>query len=175
MTTIGVNRVWSEVLTARRSAAEKLGTQSIENLAADDSRWLPILVQRMGGIANALTAGGMSDLRAQLISTLAVLSVWVDRLDQAAADIPRLAVDEAAICPGDPGHLIKSHWPGGFSYGVPIDHGAPLPCPSCGELLRAPDAVTYAGWTCSACKTYGVPADLMRLAGGPVEVPVGGS
>lgn len=36
--------------------------------------------------------------------------------------IARLGLEPGDACPGEPAHLVRSHLPGGFSYGVPLDH-----------------------------------------------------
>lgn len=78
---------WREILDARLAAHQKHGANSIESIPADSGRWLPILVEEIGEVANALTydvvEGG---LRAELIDVLAVASAWVAALDQERED-----------------------------------------------------------------------------------------
>lgn len=77
--------LYREVLQARLKAHEKHGANSIEVEPASSARWLPILVEEIGEIAEALTYDGKGDLRAELVDGLAVLSAWVDALDRAGA------------------------------------------------------------------------------------------
>lgn len=74
--------LYREVLAARRKAHAKHGENSIEVEPADSPRWLAILVEEVGEIANAQTYDGPKEnLRAELIDVLAVASAWVDSLD----------------------------------------------------------------------------------------------
>lgn len=74
--------VHREVELARRAAHDKHGANSIEAQPWDSSRWLPILVEEVGEVANALTYDGPANkLRDELIDVLAVASAWVDAYD----------------------------------------------------------------------------------------------
>jgi len=74
--------VMREVIHARIKAHEKHGENSIECQPADSARWLPILVEEVGEIANALTYDGPLDhLREELIDTIAVASAWITAID----------------------------------------------------------------------------------------------
>lgn len=71
-----------EIQTARLNAHIKHGDNSIEAEPANSLRWLAILVEEVGEIANALTYDGPTEhLRDELIDVLAVASAWVDALD----------------------------------------------------------------------------------------------
>jgi hypothetical protein len=72
----------AEILEARAAAHRKHGANSIEMEPGDSPRWLPILVEEIGEVANALTYDGPTDqLRAELVDVLAVASAWVDAID----------------------------------------------------------------------------------------------
>ncbi|QNE21929.1 hypothetical protein F1D05_33465 [Kribbella qitaiheensis] len=74
----------AEVHQARSAAHDKHGDNSIEALAADSPRWLPVLVEEVGEIANTLTYDGPGDnTRAELIDAIAVLTAWLDAIDTA--------------------------------------------------------------------------------------------
>ena len=73
--------VWNEVFASRRRADEKHGNKSIGRLKATDARWLSILVEEIGEVANALTYDTSKNIRAELIDVLSVASAWVDALD----------------------------------------------------------------------------------------------
>lgn len=77
--------VYREVEWARIAAHEKHGENSIEVEPASSPRWLAILVEEIGEVANALTYDGKGDLRAELVDVLAVAAAWVDALDREAA------------------------------------------------------------------------------------------
>jgi len=71
-----------EATRARAAAHAKHGTNSIEALAADSPRWLPVLVEEVGEIANTLTYDGPGhNTRAELIDVLAVVTAWLDAID----------------------------------------------------------------------------------------------
>lgn len=75
--------VYQEVERARLKAHEKHGENSIEVEPADSPRWLAILVEEIGEVANALTYDGPQDnLRAELVDVLAVASAWVASIDR---------------------------------------------------------------------------------------------
>lgn len=75
---------WAEILAARQAAHHKHGENSIECLPADNPAWLPILVEELGEIANALTYDGdPTALRGELIDLLAVASAWLAAVDAA--------------------------------------------------------------------------------------------
>lgn len=75
--------LYTEVLAARDAAHAKHGANSIEAEPADSPRWLAILVEEIGEVANALTYDGpQTNLRAELVDVLAVASAWVDSIDR---------------------------------------------------------------------------------------------
>jgi len=73
--------IYREVLAGRRAAHQKHGQNSIEAEPADSPRWLAILVEEVGEVANALTYDTKGNLRAELMDVLAVASAWVAALD----------------------------------------------------------------------------------------------
>jgi len=73
--------IYREVLRAREAAHTKHGQNSIEAQAGDSPRWLAILVEEIGEVANAQTYDTKANLRAELIDVLAVASAWVAALD----------------------------------------------------------------------------------------------
>lgn len=74
--------IWYEVVEARKKAHVKHGENSIEAIPADRvAVWLPILIEEVGELANALTYDSTGDPRAELIDVLAVASAWVDAMD----------------------------------------------------------------------------------------------
>ena len=78
--------LYREVLQARQAAHEKHGDDSIEAEPATSPRWLAILVEEIGEIANALTYDGpKGNLRAELIDALAVGSAWLSAIDRDAS------------------------------------------------------------------------------------------
>lgn len=79
------HKLWLEVLSARLEAHAKHGPNSIGAIPAGDPRWLPILVEEVGEVAEALTYDKASrpGLRAELVDVLAVASAWIDALDSA--------------------------------------------------------------------------------------------
>jgi NTP pyrophosphatase (non-canonical NTP hydrolase) len=75
--------IYREVQHARLKAHEKHGENSIEVEPASSPRWLAILVEEVGEIANALTYDGpKGNLRAELVDVLAVGSAWVAAIDR---------------------------------------------------------------------------------------------
>jgi NTP pyrophosphatase (non-canonical NTP hydrolase) len=75
---------WEEIEQARARAHQKHGDNSIESEPNGSPRWLPILVEEIGEVANALTYDGPAgSLRAELIDVIAVASAWVDAIDLA--------------------------------------------------------------------------------------------
>lgn len=77
------HELYREVLNSRRRAHDKHGDNSIEMIRADDPRWLSILVEEIGEVANALTYDGpTNNLRGELVDVLAVAAAWVDRIDR---------------------------------------------------------------------------------------------
>ncbi|MEV0289861.1 hypothetical protein AB0H36_37515 [Kribbella sp. NPDC050820] len=71
-----------EATRARANAHAKHGANSIEALAADSPRWLPVLVEEVGELANTLTYDGPGhNTRAELIDVLAVVTAWLDAID----------------------------------------------------------------------------------------------
>lgn len=71
-----------EVRSARMAAHVKHGEKSIEKLSSVDRAWLPVLVEEIGEVANAMTYDGAADMRAELIDVMAVASAWIDALDR---------------------------------------------------------------------------------------------
>lgn len=77
--------LYREVLHARLEAHEKHGANSIEVEPPDSPRWLAILVEEIGEVANSLTYDGPQDnLRAELVDVLAVAAAWVSAIDRKA-------------------------------------------------------------------------------------------
>lgn len=77
---------WQEIMRAREKAHAKHGADSIESIPADSPRWLAILVEEVGEVANALTYDGPKDgLRAEVIDVLAVASAWLAAIDEAGS------------------------------------------------------------------------------------------
>lgn len=73
-----------EVLHGRIRAHEKHGDNSIEAIAADDPRWLSILVEEVGEVAHELTydaEGGVAALRSELLDVIAVAMAWISSID----------------------------------------------------------------------------------------------
>lgn len=70
-----------EVDAARLAAHLKHGENSIERLPANHPRWLAILVEEVGEVANALTYDGKGDLRAELLDVIVVATAWIARVD----------------------------------------------------------------------------------------------
>jgi NTP pyrophosphatase (non-canonical NTP hydrolase) len=78
--------IYREVVHARLKAHEKHGDNSIEREPADSPRWLSILVEEIGEVANALTYDGpQGNLRAELVDVLAVAAAWVAAIDREPA------------------------------------------------------------------------------------------
>lgn len=77
--------LYREVLNARLDAHAKHGENSIEVEPANSPRWLAILVEEIGEIANALTYDGKGDLRAELVDVLAVGSAWIAAIDRSGS------------------------------------------------------------------------------------------
>jgi hypothetical protein len=73
--------IYRHVLMGREAAHAKHGDNSIEAEAGDSPRWLAILVEEVGEVANALTYDTGGDLRAELMDVMAVASAWVAALD----------------------------------------------------------------------------------------------
>ena len=82
--TANPRKVLAEVLTARLSAHDKHGDNSIESIDPLDPRWLSILVEEVGEVAHELTYDSTGDLRAELIDVMSVVSAWIDALDRRA-------------------------------------------------------------------------------------------
>lgn len=71
-----------EATRARAAAHAKHGANSIETLAADSPWWPPVLVEEVGEIANTLTYDGPGhNTRAELVDVLAVVTAWLDAID----------------------------------------------------------------------------------------------
>lgn len=88
--------LYREVQDARRKAHEKHGANSIEVASPDSPRWLAILVEEIGEVANSLTYDGPTgNLRAELIDILAVASAWVSAVDRERA----ISTGHAPTCP----------------------------------------------------------------------------
>lgn len=75
------SRIAVEVRAARQKAHAKHGANSIEGIAADDSRWLSILVEEVGEASHELTYDATGSLRAELIDVITVATAWVAVLD----------------------------------------------------------------------------------------------
>lgn len=71
-----------QVRAARMAAHVKHGEKSIERLSSVDRAWLPVLVEEIGEVANAMTYDGAADMRAELLDVMAVASAWIDALDR---------------------------------------------------------------------------------------------
>jgi hypothetical protein len=70
--------LWQQVMRSREKADAKHGANGIEQIPADDPRWLTILVEEIGEVAHALTYDATdSDLDAELLDVLAVASAWL--------------------------------------------------------------------------------------------------
>lgn len=81
------HELYREVLNARLIAHAKHGDNSIEVEPAKSPRWLAILVEEVGEVANTLTYDGdNTKTRAELIDVIAVATAWVDRIDRDGAD-----------------------------------------------------------------------------------------
>lgn len=77
------HQLYREVRAARDAAHAKHGDNSIEMVYPASPRWLAILVEEIGEVANALTYDGpKANLRGELIDVLAVASAWVDSIDE---------------------------------------------------------------------------------------------
>ena len=75
------HELYREVLHARHAAHVKHGDNSIEMEPADSPRWLAILVEEVGEIANTLTYDGdHTKTYSELMDTLAVASAWAERI-----------------------------------------------------------------------------------------------
>jgi NTP pyrophosphatase (non-canonical NTP hydrolase) len=96
--------LWNEIEAARRAAHAKHGANSIESEPGDSPRWLAILVEEVGEVANALTYDGpRGNVRSELIDVLAVASAWVDSLDVEVAVPSRHEHGESAAGVDDGG------------------------------------------------------------------------
>lgn len=78
--------IYQEVLQGRLKAHLKHGPNSIEAEPANSPRWLAILVEEIGEVANALTYDTTASIRAELIDVLSVASAWVAALDDQKED-----------------------------------------------------------------------------------------
>lgn len=74
-----------EVRAGRIRAHQKHGANSIESVAADDPRWLSILVEEVGEASHELTYDATGSLRSELIDIITVATAWVAALDRQAA------------------------------------------------------------------------------------------
>lgn len=73
---------YSDIHWERIRAHAKHAGQSIEAIAYDDPRFLPILVEGVGEVAKALTEReGRAALRAELVQVAAVAAAWIDAID----------------------------------------------------------------------------------------------
>jgi hypothetical protein len=80
------HEIWQQTLQARLRAHTKHGANSIEAIAADSPRWLAILVEEVGEVANCLTYDGPTGkLRDELIDVMSVASAWIDAIDAEAS------------------------------------------------------------------------------------------
>lgn len=80
-----------QIEEGRRKAHAKHGENSIEGIHALDPRWLPILVEEVGEVAQAMNDGdlGLFDsderlrqVRAELIDVATVAVAWIASLDR---------------------------------------------------------------------------------------------
>ncbi len=70
--------LWRRIMRSRERADLKHGENGIEQIPADDPRWLSILVEEVGEVAHALTYDATdADLEAELMDVLAVASAWL--------------------------------------------------------------------------------------------------
>lgn len=83
-----LNSLATEIRVALDEADSKHGDNSISCLSVDSPRWLSILVEEVGEIANTLTYDfnserHTSDTRSELLDVIAVCASWIDAIDQA--------------------------------------------------------------------------------------------
>jgi hypothetical protein len=103
-----------EVAAGRVKAHQKHGANSIEVVAADDPRWLSILVEEVGEYAHELTYDSLADLnlavltederhmarlRRQRAEALDVATVAVALIDSIDRELKRLTPDEPRYHP----------------------------------------------------------------------------
>lgn len=68
--------------------------RSCEQMEAEDRYWLPVLVEEVGEVANAMietrlgALGGYDKMRAELVQVAAMAVAWIDAIDAIDADIP---------------------------------------------------------------------------------------
>jgi NTP pyrophosphatase (non-canonical NTP hydrolase) len=78
-------RIAKEVYFGRAAAHRKHGENSIESIAADDPRWLPILGEEFGEVCETLTYDkDSSRLREELMDLVTVGTAWIAQLDSEA-------------------------------------------------------------------------------------------
>jgi hypothetical protein len=72
-----------EALDGRQKAHTKHGDNSIESIPSDDPRWLPILAEEFGEVAETLTydKGFGPNTRAELVDLITVGLAWIARYD----------------------------------------------------------------------------------------------
>lgn len=81
---LSTEMIGEEVRAGRLKAHAKHGANSIEGIAADDPRWLSILVEEVGEASHELTYDATGSLRAELIDVITVATAWVAALDREA-------------------------------------------------------------------------------------------
>ena len=73
-----------EVGKAVNAADVKHGANSITQIPAESHKWLPILVEEVGEIANSLTYDSLNlpeETRSELIDVITVCIAWVSAID----------------------------------------------------------------------------------------------
>ena len=95
--TRSTENVFFEIEAGREKAHAKHGENSIEGIGPLDPRWLPILVEEVGEIAQALNDGdlGLFDsderlrqVRAELVDVATVAAAWISALDSMQKYLP---------------------------------------------------------------------------------------
>lgn len=81
---LSTESVAEEVRAGRIRAHAKHGANSTEGIAANDPRWLSILVEEVGEASHELTYDATGSLRAELIDVITVATAWVAALDRDA-------------------------------------------------------------------------------------------
>jgi hypothetical protein len=72
------HEMWRVIMRFREKADAKHGPNGIEQIPADDPRWLSILVEEIGEVAHALTYDATdASLDDELLDVLAVASAWL--------------------------------------------------------------------------------------------------
>lgn len=131
---LSTESIAEEVRAARMRAHVKHGANSIEGIAADDPRWLSILVEEVGEASHELTYDATGSLRAELIDIITVATAWVASLDRASIheQVCDVCGDEYAYCDGSRhGSADPVHPP------MPVGHIRACGCPECVAWLEA--------------------------------------